>query len=39
MAYRYTAEVSHEGLKKYRVISGTDRRVVKAKAEALLLEW
>lgn len=39
MAYRYTAKVSHEGLKKYRVISGTDRRVVKAKAEALLLEW
>ena len=39
MAYRYTYEVRHEGLGKYRVISGTDRRIVKAKAEAQSFEW
>lgn len=39
MAYRCTYEVRHEGLGKYRVISGTDRRIVKAKAEAQSFEW
>jgi restriction system protein len=39
MAIRYTREVRHEGLGKYRVISGTDSYVVAAKAQAQLLEW
>jgi restriction system protein len=39
MAYRYTKEVSHEGLGKYRVISGTDSYMVEAKAQAQRLEW
>jgi restriction system protein len=39
MANRYTREVRHEGLGKYRVISGTDSYIVAAKAEALMYEW
>jgi restriction system protein len=39
MALRYTTEVKHEGLGKYRVISGTDYALVQAKARAQLLEW
>jgi restriction system protein len=39
MAYRYTTEVRHEGLGKYRVISGTDYDLVQAKARAQCLEW
>ena len=34
MAYRYTVEVSHKGLGKVRIISGTDRDLVQAKARA-----
>lgn len=39
MAYRFTVAVSHEGLGKYRVISGTDQALVQAKAYAQKLEW
>jgi restriction system protein len=39
MAYRYSIEVRHAGLGKYRVISGTDEYVVQAKARALRSEW
>jgi len=39
MALRYTTEVRHEGLGKYRVISGTDRALVEAKAQEQLFEW
>ena len=39
MAYRYTREVSHQGLGKYRVISGTDEYTVAAKAQAQASEW
>jgi restriction system protein len=39
MLPRYTVEVSHNGLGKYRVISGTDYLVVQAKAKALQLSW
>jgi restriction system protein len=39
MAIRYTREVRHEGLGKYRVISGTDPSIVDAKARALAYEW
>jgi restriction system protein len=39
MAYRYTREIKHDGLGKYRVISGTDSYTVEAKAQAQLLEW
>ncbi len=34
--FRYTYTVKHEGLGKYRVISGTDNALAKAKATALL---
>src|ERR1700677_3398317 len=37
MLPRFTVEVSHDGLGKYRVVSGTDCFVVKAKA--LQLSW
>jgi restriction system protein len=39
MAFRHTIEVKHDGLGKYRVISGTDYDVVQAKARAQKLEW
>jgi restriction system protein len=39
MAIRFTREVRHEGLGKYRVISGTDPSIVDAKARALAYEW
>jgi restriction endonuclease Mrr len=39
MAYRYTVQVSHQGLGKFRVISGTDYDLVQAKARAQALEW
>jgi len=39
MAYRYKVEVSHSGLGKYRVISGTDYDLIQAKARAQALEW
>lgn len=39
MLPRYTVEVSHNGLGKYRVVSGTDYFVVQAKAKALQLSW
>jgi restriction system protein len=38
-SFRYTFEVRHAGLGKYRVISGIDRDVVEAKARAQGLEW
>ena len=37
--FRYTYEVKHEGLGKYRVISGTNNAITKAKASALLQTW
>jgi restriction system protein len=37
--FRYTYNVKHEGLGKYRVISGTDNALAKAKATALLQTW
>jgi len=39
MLPRYTVEISHNGLGKYRVVSGTDHYVVQAKAKALQLSW
>jgi restriction system protein len=39
MAFRYSVEVRHTGLGKYRVISGTDEDVVQAKARAQMAEW
>jgi restriction system protein len=39
MLSRYTCEVKHTGLGKYRVLSGTDRGIVEAKARALKLSW
>jgi len=39
MLPRYTVEVSHNGLGKYRVVSGTDHYIVQAKAKALQLSW
>jgi Restriction endonuclease len=36
---RYQVEVRHEGLHKYRLITGTDRYVVERKAEAQLRSW
>ncbi|MGA2544585.1 MAG: restriction endonuclease [Verrucomicrobiota bacterium] len=39
MAYRYTYTVSHKGLGKQRVISGTDEGIVLAKAQAQVAEW
>ena len=39
MPYRYSIEVRHQGLGKYRVITGTDQWVVEAKARALRLDW
>jgi restriction system protein len=39
MLPRYTVEVSHIGLGKYRVVSGTDYYIVQAKAKALQLSW
>lgn len=39
MAYRFTCEVSHNALGKYRVVSGTDAAVVRAKARALQQTW
>jgi restriction system protein len=36
---RYYAEISHEGLGKRRVISGTDEYLVERKAELQLAEW
>jgi hypothetical protein len=38
-AYRYTTEVKHDGLGKYRVISGTDYDLVQAKVRAQAREW
>jgi hypothetical protein len=37
--FRYTYKVNHEGLGKYRVISGTNNAITKAKASALLQTW
>jgi len=37
--FRYTYEVKHTELGKYRVVSGTDDAIVRAKAEALLETW
>jgi restriction system protein len=39
MSPRWTIEVRHAGLGKYRVISGTDQYVVEAKAQAQRVEW
>jgi restriction system protein len=39
MAIRWSITVKHEGLGKYRVISGTDKSLVEAKARAQELEW
>jgi|GEM_PF-3528055 len=41
MAFRYTYsfEVKHTELGKYRIVSGTDEAVVRAKAQALLDTW
>jgi restriction system protein len=39
MSLRYSVEIRHPGLGKYRVITGTDEGVVKAKARAQLLQW
>ena len=39
MAWRYSVTVSHEGLGKYRVISGTVKTIVEAKARAQALTW
>jgi restriction system protein len=39
MAMRWTCEVRHDGLGKYRVISGSDKAVVEAKARAQRVEW
>jgi len=39
MGFRYTYKVSHNGLGKYRVVSGTDEAFVKAKALALQNSW
>jgi len=41
MAYRYTyaQEVRHPELGKYRIVSGTDEAVVKAKINALWASW
>ena len=36
---RWTCEVRHDGLGKYRVISGSDKAVVEAKARAQRVEW
>jgi len=38
MAMRWTCEVRHDGLGKYRVISGSDKAVVEAKARAQRLK-
>lgn len=37
--YQYKIEVTHEGLNKYRLIQGTDRRVVEQKAAAQKATW
>ena len=39
MNYRHTVEVSHKGLGKHRIISGTDRYLVESKARAQKAEW
>ena len=39
MTSRYSVEVRHSGLGKYRVISGTDAYIVNAKARAQQNEW
>jgi restriction system protein len=39
MAYRYSVEIRHEGLGKWRVISGTDESIVRAKAQAQIRQW
>jgi restriction system protein len=39
MAMRWTCEVRHDGLGKYRVISGSDKVAVEAKARAQRVEW
>jgi restriction system protein len=39
MTDRYTLEVSHPGLGKHRIITGTDRSVVESKARAQVAEW
>jgi len=41
MSYRqvWQIEVRHEGLKKYRLVSGTDRYVVEQKAAAQRAAW
>jgi restriction system protein len=39
MSSRWTSEVSHDGLGKYRIISGSDKAVVEAKAHAQMVEW
>jgi restriction system protein len=39
MAERWTIEVCHDGLGKFRVISGPDKYVVEAKARAQRIEW
>jgi hypothetical protein len=37
--YTYRYEAKHTGLGKYRIVSGTDETVVRAKAEALEATW
>ena len=39
MPGRFFATVTHEGLGKQRIISGTDRDIVEAKARAQVLTW
>jgi restriction system protein len=39
MSIRYSVEVRHEGLHKFRVVSGTDRYVVEQKALAQSAAW
>ena len=39
MNYRYTLEISHQGLGKHRVVTGTEKYVVESKARAQLAEW
>jgi len=39
LRYTYRYEAKHSGLGKYRIVSGTDETVVRAKAEALEATW
>jgi restriction system protein len=39
MSLLYSIEISHEGLGKHRVITGSNREIVQSKARAQMADW